>query len=337
MRIESAARSRARWGFSLVIVVLVAAAVALLSFWPARREATLTRAAPAVRPTAEPAQTPGQAPPPEQQAPARDEPPKPEPPNIVSVRIDELRRTYRSETDLASLHKRLADLLLAVIPPTEGALAILAKELASEIESPEGSPDVAGLLAFALAAAGREDVVLEHWDVVKGAKAPVMPLVAVGLRFDVETAIGAGRPALDDAVAGVMLTRLCPVCQEWRRAFFKDRLGDRYPGETPRPTFGDSPLELLDVQLRRSAGERLTRNVSEAVLDKVREYLLDDLRTGNEAAAMLNALHLYQRDDPIVKRDLVEVAVSECHEERTARRVAAPEPPSGSPAQGATP
>lgn len=313
MNAVPAGRSRARWGTFLLVAALVAAAIALLSVWPARPEkGAAARAAPAAGPAPEPVQPLHQAPPPEQEPPAPDEPPKPEPPDIVSVRVAEIRKAYHSRTaDLAALHKRLADLLLAITPATEEAVAVLVKELASEIESPEGSSDVAGLLAFALAAAGREDAVLEHWDLVTGAKPPVMPLLAVGLRFDVEGAIGAGRTALDDAVAGVMLTRLCPVCQGWRQAFFKDRLGDRYPGETPRPTFGDSPLEMLDVQLRRSAGERLTNNVSQAVLDKAREYMLDDLRTGNEATAMLNALHLYQRDDPVVKRDLVEVAVSE--------------------------
>ncbi len=270
-----------------------------------------TRAVPVVRPPPEPVQTPDHAPQPEQESPAPAEPPRPELPTTVSVRIAELRNAYHSQTDLASLHKRLADLLVALTPPGEEALGCIAKELASEIESPEGSPDIAGLLAFALAAAGGESAVLEHWDLVAGAKSPVMALLAVGLRFDAETAIGAGRPALDDAVAGVMLTRLCSVCREWRRAFFKDRLGDRYPGETPQTTFGNSPLELLDVQLLRSAGERLTRNVGEAVLGKVREYVLDDRRTADDAAAMLNALHLYQRDDPLVKRDLVDVAVSE--------------------------
>lgn len=313
MNPSPAARSSTRWGVLVVLVALVAAAVVLPSIWPARQaERVSTRATPVDGLAPEPLEPPNQAPPPERQPPAPGEPAEPEPPNVVSVRIADLRRVYHSRTaDLSSLHKRLADLLLVITPATEEALAILAEELAGEIESPEGSPDIAGLLAFALSAAGREAVVLEHWDLVKGAEPPVMPLLAVGLRLDVEAAVGAGRAALDDAVAGVMLTRLCPVCEAWRRAFFKERLGDRHPGEAPRPTFGDSPLEVLDVQLRRSAGERLTRSVSESLLGKVREYLLESQCPGNDAAAMLNALHLYQRDDPVVKRDLVEVAVSE--------------------------
>jgi len=229
----------------------------------------------------------------------------------IAERVGELRSAFHARDGaLGSLHKRVVDVLIAITPSTSGSIAVLVQELATELESGGGSREIAALLAFAVAASGGEDAIMANWALIGRSGIPVLPFTIHGLRFDLDTAVKEPRRTLEDVVAGIMLTRDCPFCLDWRRAFLRERLGDRYPGDTPRGTSGDSPLEQLDLHLRAAAAKRLTRSVGDSVFEATHEFVLADHREPNQAAPILNSLHLYQRTNPAVKRRLVDIAVN---------------------------